>query len=157
MEIVLFLKKILSMKSKLLLLILSFSVVMFGCKKEKTPEDKLADAKKQVIGTWAVQSSSVTYYDAAGKVVKTEPSDVDAKVQVQFIDATTLKTSDSPDNPYSYTLTNTNSKIILNVSNANYEIKVGNNTMSWSLESEYTDNNDDKIVKGVLTIQFNRV
>nr|WP_067055443.1 hypothetical protein [Mucilaginibacter sp. L294] len=145
------------MKSKLLLLILSFSVVLFSCKKEKTPEDKLADAKQQVIGTWAVQSGSVTYYDAAGKVVKTEPADVDGGIQIQFVDATTVKTSDSPNDPYPYTLTNADGKIMLNVINVNYELKVNSNTMSWSLESEYTDNNDDHIVKGILTIQFKKV
>ena len=145
------------MKSKLLFLFLSFSAVLFSCKKEKTPEDKLADAKKQVIGTWAVQSSSITYYDASGKVVKTEPADIDANVQIQFVDNGTLKTSDSPNDPYQYTLTNVNGKILLNVINANYELKVNNNTMSWSLESEYTDNNNDHIVKGVLTIQFKKV
>jgi hypothetical protein len=145
------------MKSKLLLLILSFSVVLFSCKKEKTPEDKLADAKRQVVGTWAVQSSSVTYYDASGKVVKTEPADIDANIQVQFMDNSTLKTSDSPNDPYPYTLTNADGKIILNVSNVDYELKVNNNTMSWSLESEYTDNNDDHIVKGVLTIQLKKI
>ncbi|MDB5126886.1 hypothetical protein [Mucilaginibacter sp.] len=142
------------MKLKLLLLILSFSVILFSCKKEKSPEDKLDDAKNQVIGTWAGQNSSATYYDASGKVVKTEHLSINDNLQIQFLNTTTLKGSDRPDDPYNYTISNVDGKLRLNVSGESYELKVNNNTMSWIIETEI---NIDTIVKSVTTIQFKKI
>lgn len=143
------------MKSKLLLLVLCCSVVLFGCKKDKSPEDKVADAKKQVIGTWQVQNTAFTYYDASDKVVDSDNSDTNNGETFQFVDGSTLKTSESSNSSYAYTITNVDGKVMLNVSNQSFELKFsGDNAMSWSQEKTIAD--DPKYAKSVAVIQFTK-
>ncbi len=119
---------------------MGLSIAFLGCKKDKTPEDKLTDTKKQIIGTWQVQSTTVTYYDASGKIVKTDNQDGNNGEVYQFVNETTLKQVGGSDDSYAYTLTNVNNKILLNVSNVSYEVTFsGNNSMSWSNQETYPD------------------
>ncbi|MFD0763957.1 hypothetical protein ACFQZI_03790 [Mucilaginibacter lutimaris] len=144
------------MKLKSLLLILCFSVVLFGCKKDESPEDRLADAKSQIIGTWAVQSTTITYYDASGKVIDTDNSDSNKGETFQFINSTSLKASGSSDDTYAYNMTNVNNKIMLNVANQSFEVVFnGSSTMTWTVEE--MDNGGTDYAKAVTVIQFKKI
>lgn len=115
----------------------------------------MADAKKEIIGTWAVQNTTFTYYDASGKVVDSDNSDTSNGQTFQFVDGSTVKTSESDDDSYAYALTNVDGKVMLKVSNQSFEVKFsGNNAMSWSQEKAITG--DDKYAKSVVSIQFTR-
>ncbi|PAW93525.1 hypothetical protein CKK33_08475 [Mucilaginibacter sp. MD40] len=128
------------MKTKLLLLFMGLSMAFLGCKKDKAPVDKLADIKKQIMGTWQVQSVTVTYYDASGKIVKTDNQDGNNGEVYQFVNETTLKQVGEFNDSYAYNLTNVNNKIMLNVSNNSFEVNFsGNNSMSWSEQETYPD------------------
>lgn len=125
-------------ESKDIYFIDGFLIAFFGCKKDKSSQDNLADAKKQIIGTWQVQSSTITYYDASGKVVNTDNQDGSNGEVYQFINETTLKQVGGSNDSYAYNLTNVNGKILLNVSNVSYEVTFsGNNSISWSDRETY--------------------
>jgi len=141
------------MKSRLLLLIFSLSILMFGCKKDASTEDKLTSAKKQINGTWLVQSAIFTYYDASGKVIDTRATNDGVNSQFQF-DATTLKASDSPTDTFPYTLTNVDGRIMISVVGVSYEVTFNNNSMTWSQEKQYQN---EAYVKSVYTIQYKKL
>lgn len=141
------------MKSRLLLFIFSLSIVIFGCKKDASTEDKLTSAKKQIIGTWQVQSGIFTYYDASGKVISTNPTNDGINSQFQF-DAVTLKTSQSPTDTYPYTLTDVDGRVMIGVVGVSYEVKFNNNSMTWSQEKQHQN---EAYVKSVYTVQYKKL
>jgi hypothetical protein len=140
------------MKSKLALLILCFSVIFFGCKKEKGPEDPLPGTQKQIVGTWKVLSGTETFYDSSGKAVGSHDTGLSTDLKF-IIDATTLKTSDSPGSSYNYTLANTDNKVTITVDGESYQVAINNDTMTWSKEQQYQQQD---YARSILVIQFKR-
>ncbi|MBD1387618.1 hypothetical protein IDJ75_20200 [Mucilaginibacter rigui] len=143
------------MKTKLLLLFMSLSVLFLGCKKDKTPEDKLADTKKQIIGTWEIQSTTVTYYDASGKVVKTEDQD-EGKGGKYQLDNTTLRLLGTEGDNYAYNITTVGNKTMLNVSSESFELAFsGSSAMTWTFEQP--GGSSTNYAKAVTVIQFKKI
>ncbi|RFZ95268.1 hypothetical protein D0C36_06995 [Mucilaginibacter conchicola] len=140
------------MRSKLLcLILLSFSVALFSCKKDK--DDSLSSVKKNIIGTWEVQSVTEVRYDASGKQVDTRDLGVNPGTQVRFIDQTTVNDG-SIDKDYPYSLNETEGKATLTIDNQTYNIRITNGTMTWALEAEVIN---DSYSKSVITYQFKKV
>jgi hypothetical protein len=141
----------LSIKPKLLLLIFSISVILFGCKKEHLAQDPLTSAKKQIIGTWLSQSGIITYYDTAGKVVDTQTTFVGSTKYL--LDANTLRTPDSDTNSFPYTLTDVDGKVMINVINESLDVSFSNDMMIWSQQKQYQN---EAYSKSVYIIQFKK-
>lgn len=134
---------------------MGLSIAFLGCKKDKTPEDKLTDSKKQIIGTWQVQAETETYYDASGKVVRTKDTDSDTGLTIQFIDGSKLMAFGESNKTYDYTLTNVNNKIMLDFLEQSFEVNFsGNNAMTWTHEE--TDVQGADYVRSVTVIQLTR-
>ncbi|MBD1387619.1 hypothetical protein IDJ75_20205 [Mucilaginibacter rigui] len=124
------------MKTKLLILFMGLSVLFVGCKKDKAPEDKLADSKKQIIGTWEIQSTTVTYYDASGKVINTENQEYNKGYKYQ-LDGTMISLLGSEGDSYAYNITNVGNDIMLNIRNNTVKLAFSNSvTMTWTSEEQ---------------------
>lgn len=141
------------MKSKFLSLIFCLSVVISACKKEKAPENLLASIQTQIIGTWQVQSGVETIYDSNGKVVGTHDAGLASDLEYQ-IDATSLRNSEAPGSIFTYTLTNINNAITIAVAGESYQVSINNNTMIWSKEIQYRQQD---YAKSIYKMQFKRL
>ena len=129
------------MKSKLLLLVLITLVSFTGCKKDNQPAaDPLTTIKAQIKGTsWQLTDSKEVYYDAAGKVIRTNDQEVDPKTKYEFLSDTQLKRYYPSELLFDYTLSKTNNKVFLTVDELPYEIEINNNTMSWTFQQDFQD------------------
>ncbi|MES2267255.1 MAG: hypothetical protein V4520_10865 [Bacteroidota bacterium] len=141
------------MKSRILLLFIAFSTILVSCKKDNNV-DPLPDAKKQIIGTWKLQSATAVAYDASGKEVDRETESAGEDVKFQFVNESSGIILTSNNEPFTYTITSINGKITLAVLTESYQVSFNNSTMTWTLEEQY----DDKAyAKKILTYQFTKL
>jgi hypothetical protein len=138
------------MKSKALLLILFLSIALFSCKKDKA--DSVATVKKEIIGTWQIQSLTYVGYDASGKEVDRRTQNGDDSNKIEFLSDGTAKNGNS--NPSPYTITEANGKAQIAYQNTTYNAKITKGTMVWTIEETGEDQSYAKIV---LTVQFKKL
>jgi hypothetical protein len=125
------LHKILSMRPKIILLILCASICLISCKKEKLPApDQLAAIKQQIIGTWLKRDGKSVAYDQTGKEVKSTGELMFADLDWEFTDSSQVN------NLYfhkssAYTLVKTDGKVILTFDDKSNEVSINNNIMTW--------------------------
>ena len=128
------------MKSKLRLLVLIIIVGFTSCKKDDQPApDALVTIKTQIKGTWQLTDSKEVYYDAAGKVIRTNDQDVDPEAKYEFLSDTQLKRYYPSELLFDYTLSKPNDKVLLTVDEQTFEVEITNNTMSWAYQQNFQD------------------
>lgn len=122
------------MKYKLSLLVLAFSVVLFGCKKDSG--QSLDNAKIEIVGDWTLEKINIKLFDKNGTLVtdKDQPGD-NATVYYQF-DKNVSKSNrlNSWEEPLPYTLFKRDGKLILDIKeDAEYEVTVNDRKMTMKL------------------------
>lgn len=148
------------MKYKLLLLILSFSIVLISCKKDKQDDEQPAAAvvlKQKVLGNWTVVRATTETYDASGKLIKSQEEAVDNVQTWEFFDNNSVNSYDTRGTrTYTYSFTSSNSTNYISITNnptETYKVSIENNVMTWVLEDS---SNDPSYATARLTYYFNK-
>jgi hypothetical protein len=129
---------------RILLLMLCASVFFVSCKKKNGPApDPGVTLQQKISGSWALTKQNSTYYDASGKVVKTEDETPGEPETWEFLTTNILNVkrlrSDGSINTlsYHYSVTNENSKTYISLSeepNAPLEVNINNSNMTLTFE-----------------------
>jgi len=149
------------MKYKLSLLILIFSALLISCKKntENIPANNdPALLKQKVLGNWILTSGILEYFDASGKLVRSEDQSGTAEQSWEFFANNSANSYDSRGTrSYTYSFSSTNNVNYISITNnptETYKITIDNNKMSWSLEGPYK--NDPAYATAKMTYYFNK-
>ncbi|MCZ4223269.1 hypothetical protein [Pedobacter rhodius] len=148
------------MKHKFYTLFLIFSVFLISCKKdtENTPTtDNPATLKQKVLGNWVLTRASFEYYDASGKLVKSEDQPSTNEQTLEFFNNNSVNTYDSRGTrSYTYSFSSSNNINYINIENnptETYKVAIDNNKMTWVLEGP---SNDPAYATAKATIYFSK-
>ncbi|WP_316797370.1 hypothetical protein [Pedobacter agri] len=147
------------MKSKLYTLSLIFCFLLISCKKDAQVDPVVNDPealKVKITGNWITTAGKIEYYDASGKLAKTEDQPVLSGQVWEFAGDNSAKSVDARGTrTYNYSFYNNNNINYISITNnptETYKITIDNNKMTWSTEGPY--NNDPAYTSAKLTYYF---